>query len=55
MATYSVLFVDDETNILDALSRVFRKEDYSIRVATSAIEAWATQPVVGGRPYCVVL
>ncbi|MDO8688446.1 MAG: response regulator [Dehalococcoidia bacterium] len=41
MTTHSVLFVDDETDILDALSRVFRKEGYRIRVATSAIEGWA--------------
>ncbi len=41
MSTHSLLFVDDETNILESLSRVFRKEDCSIRVASNASEGWA--------------
>lgn len=33
----AVLFVDDEENILSALTRLFRKEDYEILTATSGI------------------
>ncbi len=36
---YRLLFVDDEPNVLRALQRVFRKENYRITTATSAKEA----------------
>lgn len=41
MTTHSLLFVDDEPYILEALVRVFRREDYHVRVAPSATEGWA--------------
>ena len=34
----TLLFVDDEENILSALVRLFRKEDYEIATATSGID-----------------
>jgi response regulator RpfG family c-di-GMP phosphodiesterase len=37
----SLLFVDDETNILNALRRLFRPAGYQIRVATSGADALA--------------
>ena len=37
-ATHTVLFVDDEENILKALSRVFRREGYRLLTATSGRE-----------------
>ncbi len=39
-ARYSVLFVDDEPEILKALTRVFRKSSYRILTAKSAAAAW---------------
>ncbi len=39
VAPYRILLVDDEKNILDSLRRMFRKENYEIRTATSAKEA----------------
>ncbi|MBI4620669.1 MAG: response regulator [Desulfobacterales bacterium] len=38
MPTHTLLFVDDEQNVLNSLSRVFRNEDYEIFTATSAKE-----------------
>ena len=35
----TILFVDDEENILSALVRLFRKEDYEIITATSGMDA----------------
>lgn len=34
----AILFVDDEENILSALTRLFRKEDYEILTATSGMD-----------------
>lgn len=41
MSDKTVLFVDDEENILTALNRLLRKEDYSILTAGSGTEALA--------------
>jgi type II secretory ATPase GspE/PulE/Tfp pilus assembly ATPase PilB-like protein/FixJ family two-component response regulator len=38
-ARYRLLFVDDEPNVLRALQRIFRKENYEIRTAATAQEA----------------
>jgi signal transduction histidine kinase len=40
MPQHTILFVDDETNILNALRRAFRKEDYRMLSASSAMEAY---------------
>ena len=40
--SYAILFVDDEKDILKALVRIFRKEDYTLFTANSAAEAWQT-------------
>ncbi len=37
---YTILFVDDEREILSALVRIFRKEPYRILTAQSAAKAW---------------
>lgn len=45
---YSVLFVDDETGVLQAMRRIFRKENYQLLTAGSgreALELLAAQPV----------
>lgn len=39
---HTVLFVDDELSVLQALVRRLRKEPYEIRTATTAEEAWRT-------------
>ncbi len=36
---YSLLFVDDEPNVLSALKRIFRQENYQIHTAATAQEA----------------
>lgn len=36
---HNILFVDDEVNILNAIKRLLRKEDYNIVVSTSGEEA----------------
>ncbi len=38
MSKYTILFVDDEINILQSLKRVFRKEPYKILTASSGKE-----------------
>ncbi|MEW6489450.1 MAG: ATPase, T2SS/T4P/T4SS family [Thermodesulfobacteriota bacterium] len=38
-ARYRLLFVDDEPNVLRALQRIFRKENYEIRTAATGEEA----------------
>lgn len=38
-AAYKILFVDDEENVLKAMLRIFRKENYSISTARSGPEA----------------
>ncbi|RLB82310.1 MAG: secretion system protein E [Deltaproteobacteria bacterium] len=37
--TYKVLFVDDEENVLKAMRRIFRQENYTILTASSGVEA----------------
>jgi len=37
---YSILFVDDEEEILKTMVRIFRKENYTVLTADSAIKAW---------------
>ena len=37
--TYRILFVDDEENVLKAMLRIFRRENYTILTASSAAEA----------------
>ena len=39
MPQHTILFVDDETNILNALQRSFRKENYRMLAVSSAMEA----------------
>lgn len=39
--TYRILLVDDEPNVLKALQRVFRQENYDVVIASSAQEALA--------------
>lgn len=41
MSEYSILFVDDEENVLRSLKRLLRKEPYNILIATSGEEALA--------------
>lgn len=38
-ARYAILFVDDEENVLSALRRAFRRENYTVLTAVSATEA----------------
>ncbi|MGR8930311.1 MAG: ATPase, T2SS/T4P/T4SS family [Gammaproteobacteria bacterium] len=38
-ASYRILFVDDEPNVLSALRRIFRRENYLIDTALSGVEA----------------
>lgn len=38
-ATYKILFVDDEENVLKAMRRIFRRENYTMLTASSAAEA----------------
>ena len=40
-ASYHILIVDDEPNILDSMRRIFRKENYKIETASSGKEALA--------------
>jgi len=40
VSTHSLLFIDDEPNILESLGRVFRKENYDVRFASSASDGW---------------
>jgi len=46
---YRILFVDDETNVLNAMRRIFRQENYQLLTAGSGTEALAllekSQPV----------
>lgn len=37
--TYKILFVDDEQNVLNAMRRIFRQENYTILTASSGPEA----------------
>ena len=37
---YTILFVDDEQQVLSALARTFRKSAYQVITASSAGEAW---------------
>jgi CheY-like chemotaxis protein len=37
--TYKILFVDDEENVLRAMRRIFRQENYTIHTACSGAEA----------------
>lgn len=39
--TFTLLFVDDEENVLSALKRIFMEENYTILTATSAVNALA--------------
>jgi response regulator RpfG family c-di-GMP phosphodiesterase len=36
--SYTILFVDDEENIIDALKRLLRKEEYGVLTAMSGVE-----------------
>jgi response regulator RpfG family c-di-GMP phosphodiesterase len=38
---YSLLFVDDEENVLNAMKRLFRRENYRIFLARGADEGFA--------------
>ena len=37
--TYKILFVDDEENVLKAMCRIFRQENYTMMTASSGAEA----------------
>ncbi len=37
--TYKILFVDDEENVLKAMCRIFRRENYTLLTANSGVEA----------------
>ncbi len=37
---YTILFVDDEPDILKTMVRIFRKENYKVLTAESALKAW---------------
>ena len=46
--TYAILFVDDEINVLKAMKRIFRRENYLLLTAQSGAQALSTlekQPV----------
>jgi response regulator RpfG family c-di-GMP phosphodiesterase len=48
MSPHSILFVDDEQNVLSSLCRLFRKENYEVITANSggeALEKMASKPV----------
>jgi type II secretory ATPase GspE/PulE/Tfp pilus assembly ATPase PilB-like protein/FixJ family two-component response regulator len=49
---YSCLFVDDEPNVLRALQRMFRQENYEILTAAHAKEALA---ILASRPVAMVV
>ena len=49
---YRLLFVDDEPNVLSALKRVFRQENYEIETAASGNEALA---ILYARPVQLVI
>jgi signal transduction histidine kinase len=49
---HTILFVDDEVNILNALMRALRKEDYRILTASSSLEA---APLLDREPIAVIV
>ena len=51
-AAYRILFVDDEPNILSALRRIFRRENYHIDTALSGAEALQ---LLKDNPYQLVI
>lgn len=50
--SHTLLFVDDEENILHALRRVFRKEPYKVLIATSGKEGL---PLLEANPVALVI
>ncbi len=52
MSRHSLLFVDDEANILESLQRVFRRQEYDIRMAVGGEQAWA---LVQQRPADLII
>ena len=48
MAKYTILLVDDERNILNALNRLLRGEDRQILTAETATQGWEKLKEIGG-------
>ena len=48
MAKYTILLVDDERNVLNALNRLLRGEDRQILTAETATQGWEKLKEVGG-------
>ena len=48
MAKYTILLVDDERNILNALNRLLRGEDRQILTVETATQAWEKLKEIGG-------
>jgi DNA-binding NtrC family response regulator len=44
MKRETIMFVDDEINILSSLRRIFRKEDYNVLTCSSGKEALKNTP-----------